>query len=216
MHGQNEQGVSGDNQQWKHDSTRRLWLKQAVGLSLAGAVGLGVLRPAWADQPKTVGPAFNEEEAKKFMGRALDLARKGMESGAGGPFAAVIVKDGAIIGEAFNRVVADNDPTAHGEVMAIRDACKKAKTFSLEGCDLYTAGEPCPMCLSASYWAKISRIFFGFSVKDATAMDFQDEFQFEEFKKSFDKRKVPEIQVMAKEAVQLTKDFIARPDHVKY
>ena len=216
MNEQNEQSFLADDKQWTHDLSRRLWLKQAVGLSLAGTVGFGLLESAWAEQPKAAGPSFNEEEAKKFMSRALELARKGMESGAGGPFAGVIVKDGKIVGEAWNHVVADKDPTAHGEVMAIRDACKKGNTLSLEGCDLYTTGEPCPMCLSAAYWAKISRIFFGFSVKDATAIDFQDEFQFEEFKKPLNERKIPEIQIMAKEALQLTKDFAARPDRVRY
>jgi guanine deaminase len=213
---QDEQHLPGNDRRWTHDPSRRIWLKQAVGLSIAGTVGLGLLKSAWAEEPKAAGPAFNEAEAKKFMTRALELARKGIEAGAGGPFAAVIVKDGKIVGEAYNHVIADNDPTAHGEVMAIRDACSKAKNLSLEGCDLYTTGEPCPMCLSAAYWAKISRIFFGFSVQDTTKIGFQDEFQFNEFKKPIAQRKVPEIQIMGAEALQLTKDFFARPDHAKY
>ncbi|MCX5872269.1 MAG: nucleoside deaminase [Deltaproteobacteria bacterium] len=216
MNEQNDQRFLGDGGQGAHDPSRRLWLKQAIGLSFAGTVGLGLFESAWAEQQKAAGASFNEEEAKKFMTRALELARKGMESGAGGPFAGVIVKDGKIVGEAWNHVIANQDPTAHGEVMAIRDACKKANTLSLQGCDLYTTGEPCPMCLSAAYWAQISRIFYGFSVQDATAIDFQDEFQFNEFKKPIAQRKIPEIQVMRKEAVELTKNFAARPDRVRY
>ena len=216
MSDQDQQQCLGEDRQWTHNPCRRLWLKQAVGLSIVGTAGLGLFESARAEQQKGANPSFNEEEAKKFMTRALELARKGMESGAGGPFAGVIVKNGKIVGEAFNHVIADQDPTAHGEVMAIRDACRKANTLSLEGCDLYTTGEPCPMCLSAAYWAKISRIFYGFSVKDATAIDFQDEFQFNEFKKPVDQRKIPEIQVMAKEAVELTKNFAARPDRARY
>ena len=200
MNQHNEESVRGDDGQWKHDSSRRLWLKQALGLSIAGTMGMGLWTSVRAEQPKAAGPSFNEEEAKKYMSRALELARKGSQAGAGGPFAGVIVKDGQIVGEAYNHVIADTDPTAHGEVMAIRDACKKANTISLAGCDLYTTGEPCPMCLSAAYWAGISRIFFGFSVQDTTAIGFQDEFQFNEFRKPIDQRKIPEIQVMKKEA----------------
>ncbi|MBF0552141.1 MAG: nucleoside deaminase [Deltaproteobacteria bacterium] len=161
-------------------------------------------------------PPFNQEEAKKFMSRALELATKGSQAGAGGPFAGVVVRNGKIIGEAYNQVTANNDPTAHGEVMAIRDACKKMNSFNLEGCDLYTTGEPCPMCLSAAYWANIKRIFFGFSVQDATAIGFQDEFQYNEFRKPLDKRKIPEVQFMREEALKLTKDFAAQPNRAKY
>ena len=142
---QNEHQSHGHDRQWTHDHSRRLSLKQAIGLSLAGTVGLGLFESALAEQQKVAGPAFNEEEAKKFMSRALELALKGAQSGAGGPFAGVVVKDGKIIGESFNKVLANQDPTAHGEVMAIRNACKTLKSFSLAGCDLYTTGEPCPM-----------------------------------------------------------------------
>ncbi|MCL5126684.1 MAG: nucleoside deaminase [Deltaproteobacteria bacterium] len=150
------------------------------------------------------------------MSRALELALKGAQSGAGGPFAGVVVKDGKIIGESFNKVLANQDPTAHGEVMAIRNACKTLKSFSLAGCDLYTTGEPCPMCLSAAYWAKINRIFFGFSIQDATDIDFEDEYQYNEFKKPLAQRKIPETQIMRKEALELTKKFAATPDRARY
>ena len=213
---QNEQLCLGHDSQWTHDPSRRIWLKQAIGLSLVGTVGLGLLESALAEQQKVAGPAFNEEEAKKFMSRALELALKGAQSGAGGPFAGVVVKDGKIIGESFNKVLANQDPTAHGEVMAIRNACKTLKSFSLAGCDLYTTGEPCPMCLSAAYWAKINRIFFGFSIQDATDIDFEDEYQYNEFKKPLAQRKIPETQIMRKEALELTKKFAAKPDRARY
>ncbi|MHB8205553.1 MAG: nucleoside deaminase [Desulfomonilaceae bacterium] len=213
---QNEQLCLGHDSQWTHDSSRRIWLKQAIGLSLAGTVGLGLFESALAEQQNAASPAFNEEEAKKFMSRALELALKGALSGAGGPFAGVVVKDGKIIGESFNKVLANQDPTAHGEVMAIRNACKTLKSFSLKGCDLYTTGEPCPMCLSAAYWARIERVFYGFSVQDATAIDFEDEYQYNEFKKPIAQRKIPEIQIMRPEALELTKKFAQSPDRARY
>ncbi|MBF0510300.1 MAG: nucleoside deaminase [Deltaproteobacteria bacterium] len=161
-------------------------------------------------------PPFNQEEAKKFMSRALELATKGSQAGAGGPFAGVVVKNGKIVGEAYNQVTANRDPTAHGEVMAIKDACKRLNTHILKGCDLYTTGEPCPMCLSAAYWADISRIFFGFSIQDATAIGFQDEFQYTEFRKPYQNRKIPAVQIMRDEAIKLTKEYEAKPDRAKY
>ena len=216
MSEQSEKRLVADDGHWKHDPSRRLWLKQAVGLSIAGAMGMGLFKSAWADQPKGAHPAFNEEEAKKFMSKALELAQKGSSAGAGGPFAGIVVKDGKIIGESYNKVIADTDPTAHGEVMAIRDACKKTQNVHLEGCDLYMTGEPCPMCLSAAYWAKINRIFFGFSIQDTTKIGFQDEFQYNEFKKPISERKVPEIQIMQKEALELVTNFAKQPNRAKY
>jgi tRNA(Arg) A34 adenosine deaminase TadA len=216
MHKQSLKGVLEKNEEWTHDPSRRLWLKQAVGLSLAGTLGIGLLESAWPKQRQAAHPSFNEEEAKTFMSRAIELARKGMRARAGGPFAAVIVKDGKLVGEDYNQVYANHDPTAHGEVMAIRDACKRAKTISLEGCDLYTTGEPCPMCLSAAYWAKISRIFYGFSNQDAATAGFPGgEYQFNEFNKPTGERKISEMQVMRTEAFQLTKEFAVRSNRVR-
>ncbi|MDZ4083855.1 MAG: nucleoside deaminase, partial [Bdellovibrionales bacterium] len=96
-----------------------------------------------------------------FMRRAIELSRRNMQTGAGGPFGAVIVKDGKIVGEGWNKVTSINDPTAHAEVEAIRDACKNLSTFELKDCELYTSCEPCPMCLAATYWARIGAIYFG-------------------------------------------------------
>ena len=111
-----------------------------------------------------------------FMARAIDLAVENVNSGKGGPFAAVVVKDGRIVGEGANAVTYLNDPTAHGEIMAIRAACKNLQSFDLTGCEIYTSCEPCPMCLVASYWARLDRIHYGAWAADAAAAGFDDAF----------------------------------------
>jgi len=122
---------------------------------------------------------------------AFKLAKKNMLSGKGGPFGAVIVKHGEIIGKGFNVVTSSNDPTAHAEIMAIRDACKKLKTFQLNDCKIYSTSEPCPMCLGAIYWAKIKNINYALSRIDANDAGFNDSFIYSEFNLPFDKRKIP-------------------------
>jgi tRNA(Arg) A34 adenosine deaminase TadA len=159
---------------------------------------------------------FDKERAERFMRRAIELGRKGLEAGDGGPFGTVIVKDGEVVGEGWNRVVGTNDPTAHGEMVAIRDACKQAKAFSLKGCDLYTSGEPCPMCLSAIYWARVDRVFYGFSVQDAADVGFDDRVIFEQLATPLDRRKIPEVQVLGGEALKVLKAYAADPRRVKY
>ena len=154
--------------------------------------------------------------AEQFMRRAIELGRKGMEAGDGGPFGTVIVKDGLVIGEGWNRVVAANDPTAHGEMVAIRDACLKAKTFSLSGCQLYTSGEPCPMCLAAVYWARIDRVYYGFNVQDAADIGFDDRYIFDELVKAIDQRAISQSQILRDEALQALKDYAAHPKRVRY
>ena len=161
-------------------------------------------------------PSFDKELAERFMRRAIELGRRGAEAGDGGPFGAVIVKDGEIVGEGWNRVVATNDPTAHGEVVAIRDACKRVKAFSLKGCELYTSGQPCPMCLSAIYWARVDRVFYGFSVQDAADVGFDDRFIYEQLAKPLGRRKIPEAQVLGGEALKVLKAYAANPKRVKY
>ncbi len=120
-----------------------------------------------------------------FMDVAIDLSAKSgnMKKPAGGPFGAVIVRDGKIVGRGYNRVLRDNDPTAHGEIVAIRDACKKLKTNDLSGCDLYTSCKPCPMCLAAARWANISNIFYAADDRDAEKIGFRDSVMYKEFKK---------------------------------
>ena len=150
------------------------------------------------------------------MRRAIEFGRMGMEAGDGGPFGTVIVKDGALVGEGWNRVLATNDPTAHGEIVAIRDACRKAGTFSLAGCELYTSGQPCPMCLAAIYWARIDRVYYGFSVEDAAAIGFDDRFIFDELIKPIDQRTIPETQILREEALNVLRAYAADPKRVKY
>jgi tRNA(Arg) A34 adenosine deaminase TadA len=150
------------------------------------------------------------------MQYAIELGRKGMEAGNGGPFGAIVVKDGKIIGEGWNRVLSSNDPTAHGEITAIRDACKNIQSYDLSGCEIYTSGEPCPMCLSAIYWARLDRIFYGFKIQAAAEALFDDELIFKQLNKPASERKIPQIQILETEALKLLKDYTANPDRVLY
>lgn len=159
---------------------------------------------------------YVKEQAEKFMLYAIELGRKGMEAGNGGPFGAIVVKNGNIIGEGWNRVLSSNDPTAHGEITAIRDACKNIQSYDLSGCELYTSGEPCPMCLSAIYWARLDRIFYGFKIQAAAQALFDDERIFKELNKPASERKIPEIQILETEALELLKEYTANPDRIIY
>ncbi|MBN2165034.1 MAG: nucleoside deaminase [Marinilabiliaceae bacterium] len=134
-----------------------------------------------------------------FMVKAIDLSEQNILKG-GGPFAAIIVKNGEIIGIGTNRVTIDNDPTAHAEIMAIRDAANKLGTFKLEGCEIYTSCEPCPMCLGAIYWAGISTIFYGNTRKDAASIGFNDDFIYAEIDKPIEKRTIPFISLLSDKA----------------
>jgi len=150
------------------------------------------------------------------MRRAIALGRRGMKAGHGGPFGAVVVRRGAIVGEGWNRVVATDDPTAHGEIVAIRAACRRLARFRLAGCDLYTSGEPCPMCLSAIYWARIDRIFYGFTVDDAARIGFDDRLIHRQLAKPAGRRTIPAVQLLAGEARALTREYAAGPRRAKY
>jgi guanine deaminase len=125
------------------------------------------------------------------MERAIALALENVKTHGGGPFAALIVKDGVIVGEGVNRVTVSNDPTAHAEVIAIREACAATGSFELRGCELYTSCEPCPMCLAAAYWARLERVHFAASREDAAAAGFDDEFLYEELVKPLQDRRLP-------------------------
>jgi guanine deaminase len=150
------------------------------------------------------------------MRRAIELARLGMTSGAGGPFGAVVVKNGEIIGEGHNRVVATNDPTAHGEIVAIREACKRLGYFSLEGCEIHTTGEPCPMCLGAIHWARIGKIYYGFSISDAAAIGFDDSEFYRQFGLPRAERRIPCAELAGEEARLLLGEYMALPERVAY
>lgn len=156
---------------------------------------------------------------EEYMERAIELARAGMNRGEGGPFGAVVVRDGEVLGEGWNQVLATNDPTAHGEVVAIRDACRKIGSFSLEGSEIFTTGQPCPMCLGAIYWARIGKIHFGFDLTDAARIGFDDREFFRQVSLEAVERKVPEGQVgqVGKEmALELLEEYMAMPDRESY
>ncbi len=153
---------------------------------------------------------------EKFMQRAIALARQGMHAGAGGPFGAVIVKNGAIVGEGWNQVVSTHDPTAHGEVVAIRDACQNLGTFSLTACEIYTTGQPCPMCLGAIHWARIERIFYGFGINDAAAIGFDDTEFFRQMNLPVEDRLIPAQELCRDQAMELAAEYMRLPGRQHY
>jgi tRNA(Arg) A34 adenosine deaminase TadA len=139
----------------------------------------------------------------EFMRRAIALAMENVRTGSGGPFAAVIAKEGRIVAEGANRVTTTNDPTAHAEVVAIREACRNLGDFQLAGCDLYTTCEPCPMCLGAIYWARPARVFYACVAADAAAAGFDDAFIYEELGRTHADRRVPMQQLLREESLQI-------------
>lgn len=154
--------------------------------------------------------------AESFMKRAIDLSKAKMESGCGGPFGAVIVKDGKIVGEGWNKVTSTNDPTAHAEVEAIRDASKNLSTFDLSGCEIYTSCEPCPMCLSAIYWSRLSKIYYANTKTDAAEIDFADDFIYQEFAKNAKQRSIPMTRMMENEAIKIFQLWDQKADKIAY
>ena len=151
----------------------------------------------------------------EFMKRAIELSVESVNKG-GGPFGSVIVKDNKIVAEGSNKVTSSNDPTAHGEIVAIREACKKLNNFNLSGCILYSTCEPCPMCLSAIYWARINEIFYANTREDARKIDFDDSLIYSELKKNIDERKIPMTQIMRSEALKAFELWDKKTDKVKY
>jgi len=151
----------------------------------------------------------------KFMKRAIELSIESINSG-GGPFGSVIVKNDKIISEGSNKVTSSNDPTAHGEIVAIREACRKVNNFNLKGLELYSTCEPCPMCLSAIYWARIDKIYYANTRKDAQKIDFDDSLIYAEFKKNINERTIPMIQMMRNEALKAFELWDKKTDKVKY
>jgi len=150
------------------------------------------------------------------MRKAIELSRDNISNGTGGPFGAVIVKNGKIIGQGTNKVTSSNDPTAHAEIVAIRDACKQASDFSLDGCEIYTSCEPCPMCLSAIYWARIEKIYYGNTRNDAAAIDFDDAFFYEQVALPKDARTIASIALLREEALEAFKEWDNKEDKTKY
>lgn len=151
-----------------------------------------------------------------FLRRAIALATENVTSGKGGPFAAVVVRNGQIIGEGANSVTATHDPTAHGEVNAIRAACQALGAFTLAGCELYTSCEPCPMCLAACYWARLDAVYYGCAAADAARAGFDDAFLYAEFRKDQVNRTLPATQLLAGEAWASFAAWIAAPSKIEY
>jgi guanine deaminase len=152
----------------------------------------------------------------KFMRAAIRLSGEKMQRGEGGPFGAVVVRRGKIVGRGWNRVTSTNDPTAHAEVTAIRDACRRLKTFLLDDCEIYSSCEPCPMCLAAIYWARIGKIIYAGARRDAAAIGFDDEWIGREMKRALSHRKIPTQQLLRGEALKVFKEWQAKPDKVHY
>lgn len=150
------------------------------------------------------------------MARATELAMENVRSGKGGPFAALVVKEGRVVGEGTNAVTATNDPTAHAEIGAIREACKTLGSFELSDCEIYANCEPCPMCLGAIYWARPARIYFAANSGDAAKIGFDDVFIYEQLKKTAKGRKIPMVQLMRADALKVFRVWESKLDKVKY
>ena len=151
-----------------------------------------------------------------FMARAIQLSLENVRSGRGGPFGCVVVKDGKVVAEGVNQVTVMNDPTAHAEVLAIRQACQKLHCFELRGCDLYTSCEPCPMCLGAIYWARIGKVYFGNLAEDAAKIGFDDSAIYGELTQPHLEREIPMIQMMREEALAAFRAWEENPGKIPY
>lgn len=152
----------------------------------------------------------------QFMKRAIELSREHMNLGHGGPFGAVIVKDGKVIAEGWNQVTSQNDPTAHAEVTVIRRACEALNNFDLQGCEIYSSCEPCPMCLAAIYWARIDKIFYANTRQDAASVQFDDEFLYEELVRPIKARKIPMVQLDRDDAFTVFEEWDKKTNKIQY
>ncbi len=151
-----------------------------------------------------------------FMAEAINLSKANLKTGKGGPFGAIVVKDGYIVARGWNQVTSLNDPTAHAEVVAIRNACKEIEDFSLKGCTIYTSCEPCPMCLSAIYWARIDKIYYANTRQDAAEIGFDDDFIYMEIPKAIEQRNIPMEQMMRTEANEIFTEWTLKEDKIEY
>ncbi|MFC0185914.1 nucleoside deaminase [Pseudarcicella hirudinis] len=157
-----------------------------------------------------------EKDQHEFMQKAIELSLKGSSEGKGGPFGAVIVKDGKIVGQGHNNVLNSNDPTAHAEIVAIRDACKNLGTFQLSDCELYTSCEPCPMCLGAIYWARPKKVYYANTREDAAEIGFDDAFIYDEIPLPISERKIQMIPLGREEAQKAFKFWVEKQDKTLY
>ncbi len=153
---------------------------------------------------------------QKFMREAIRLSEENRRAGKGGPFGAVIVREGKIIARGYNRVLETHDPTAHAEVVAIREAAQVLNTFHLEGCEIYTSCEPCPMCLGAIYWARLDKLYYANTKEDAAAIGFDDHFIYKELDRPVDQRRLQAVQMLRDEAQPAFREWAANPDKKLY
>jgi tRNA(Arg) A34 adenosine deaminase TadA len=156
------------------------------------------------------------DREKKFLEKAIELSRRGMENGLGGPFGCVIVMGDEIVGEGYNMVTSTNDPTAHAEVVAIRQACKNLNSYQLEGCEVYASCEPCPMCLGAIYWARPQKVVFANSRQDAAAIEFDDDFIYKEINTDLLKREIPFLHQPLPAALKVFEEWKEKGDRINY
>ena len=156
------------------------------------------------------------EQDKEFMRRAIALAQNGIDRNDGGPFGAVVVKNGEIIAEGNNRVTSTNDPTAHAEVVAIRNACEKLDSFQLDDCTIYTSCEPCPMCLGAIYWARPAQVFYACTREDAAEIGFDDHFIYEEIKRPIEERRIKSVNFLRDEGLTVFENWADKTDRTEY
>ena len=156
------------------------------------------------------------EKNRVYMREAISLADQNVHNGDGGPFGAVVVKDGKIIGKGGNKVTVHNDPTAHAEIVAIREASKNLGTFDLSGCEIYASCEPCPMCLGAIYWAHIDKLYYAATKDDAAKASFDDSFIYTEFSKPKDQRQLQSVQMMREDAVKVFEEWITAENKIPY
>jgi guanine deaminase len=169
------------------------------------------------DHPKTeIKRWIDQNMDNPFMARAIQLSIDNVRSGRGGPFGAVVVKDGNIIAEGANQVTSTNDPTAHAEMVAIREACGKLGAFELEACEIYTSCEPCPMCLGAIYWARLSRVYFANADADASRVGFDDSLIYRELALPYSQRKIPMVQLMREEALAAFRAWENKSNKIEY
>ena len=159
---------------------------------------------------------MSKERDLKFLRRAIELSRQGMKGGKGGPFGCVVVMGDEIVGEGCNQVTSSNDPTAHAEVVAIRSACQKLGTYQLTECDIYTSCEPCPMCLGAIYWARPRRVIYANTKKEAAAIEFDDDFIYDEINTDMENRKIPFIHMPHPEARAVFEDWKNWEGKIRY
>ncbi|WP_109699627.1 nucleoside deaminase [Chitinophaga deserti] len=156
------------------------------------------------------------EREKKFMAMAVELSARGMRSGEGGPFGSIVVRGDEVVGEGWNQVLTHNDPTAHAEVVAIRDACQRLGTFQLTDCEIFTSCEPCPMCFGAIYWARPQRVFFANTKEEAAAIQFDDSFIYHELELPYGDKKIPFIPMPEESAREVFREWADKSDRKLY